>query len=65
MKFDKYSPGRDARTTTVKTVPLCSTWHDDASSLQLIACAPPGFKYVEIIIVFIQFCYFLLNRPAF
>ena len=25
MKFDKYSPGRDARTTTVKTVPLCSS----------------------------------------
>jgi len=73
---------RDARTTTVKTVPRCSsrsvvqlglfnarsvgeksaavqqwitdmklslaalveTWHDDASSPQLIACAPPGFK---------------------
>ena len=76
---------RDARTTTVKTVPRCSsrsvvrlalfnarsvgeksaalqqwitdmklslaalveTWHDDASSPQLIACAPPGFKYAE------------------
>lgn len=26
---------------------LVETWHDDASSPQLIACTPPGFKYVE------------------
>jgi len=81
----QYQGRRDARTTTVKIVPRCSsrsvlrlglfnarsvgeksaavlqwitdiklspaalveTWHDDASSPQLIACAPPGFKYVE------------------
>jgi len=78
----EYQGRRDARTTTAKTVPRCSsrsvvrlglfnarsvgeksaavqqwitdmklslaalveTWHDDASSPQLIACAPPGFK---------------------
>ena len=27
---------------------LVETWHDDASSPQLIACAPPGYKYVDI-----------------
>jgi len=81
----QYHGRRDARTTTVKTVPRCSsrsvvrlglfnarsvgeksgavlqrisdmklsltalveTWHDDASSPQLIACAPPGFKFVQ------------------
>jgi len=81
----EYQGRRDARTTTAKTVPRCSsrsvvrlglfnarsvgeksaavpqwitdtklslaalveTWHDDASSPQLIACAPPAFKYVE------------------
>jgi len=81
----EYQGRRDARTTTAKTVPRCSsrsvvrlglfnarsvgeksaavqqwitdmklslaalveTWHDDASSPQLIACAPLGFKYVE------------------
>jgi len=26
---------------------LVETWHDDATSPQLIACAPPGYKYVE------------------
>lgn len=26
---------------------LVETWHDDASSPHLIACAPPGFKYIE------------------
>jgi len=26
---------------------LVETWHDDASSPQLIACVPPGFRYVE------------------
>ena len=27
---------------------MVKTWHDDASSPQLIACAPPGFRYVEL-----------------
>jgi len=26
---------------------LVETWHDDTSSPQLVACAPPGFEYVE------------------
>jgi Reverse transcriptase (RNA-dependent DNA polymerase)/Endonuclease-reverse transcriptase len=26
---------------------LVETWHDDASSPDLIACAPPGFKFIE------------------
>ena len=26
---------------------LVETWHDDASSPDLIACTPPGFRYVE------------------
>lgn len=26
---------------------IVETWHDDASSPDLIACSPPGFRYVE------------------
>ena len=28
-------------------VGLVETWHDDMSSPDLIACAPPGYKYIE------------------
>ena len=33
--------------TKLSLAALVETWHDDASSPQLIACAPPGFRYVE------------------
>ena len=33
--------------TKLSLTALVETWHDDASSPQLIACAPPGFRYVE------------------
>ena len=33
--------------TKLDLAALVETWHDDASSPQLLACAPPGYKYVE------------------
>ena len=33
--------------TGLNVAALVETWHDDAASPDLIACAPPGFKFVE------------------
>ena len=33
--------------TRLNVAALVETWHDDAASPDLIACAPPGFKFVE------------------
>jgi len=35
------------RSRKLNIVGLVETWHDDRSSPDLIACAPPGYKYVE------------------
>jgi len=31
----------------LNVVALVETWHDDGSSPDLIACAPPGFTFIE------------------
>ena len=33
--------------TKLNVAALVETWHDDATSPDLIACAPPGFKFIE------------------